>query len=116
MTWKHLFVFGSTYALLVVNDSIYITICWFHAEEWVSAVVQANGIGQYLRLTPKKHGPINFSIKKKRSNSLRKGFLKKQVQISIACHVNISIIPATRITEHLFTVMFFVVLLPIKFI
>ena len=50
----------------------------FKAEEWVSAVGQPIGIGQCLRLTPKKLA----SIKKKSSNSLRKGFSKNHVQLT----------------------------------
>ena len=46
----------------------------FKAEEWVSAVAQPIGIGQCLRLTPKKLVPIRYSGKKKSGNSLRKGF------------------------------------------
>ena len=37
----------------------------FKAEEWVSAVAQPIGIGQCLRLTPKKIAPIRYSVKKK---------------------------------------------------
>ena len=56
----------------------------FKAEEWVSAVVQPIGIGQCLRLTPKKLSPIRSSISKKSCNSLIKGFSKKHVQLSFA--------------------------------
>ena len=56
----------------------------FKAEEWVSAVAQPIGIGQCLRLTPKKLAPISSSIKKKSGNSLRKGFSKKHVQLAFA--------------------------------
>ena len=82
----------------------------FKAEEWVSAVAQPIGIGQCLRLTPKKLAPIRSSVKKKSGNSLRKGFSKKHVQLAFAWHVNISIIPATSIAEQFFRVMFIVVL------
>ncbi len=68
----------------------------FRSEEWVSGVAQPIGIGQCLRLTPKKLVPIRSSIKKKSDNSLRKGFSKKHVQLSFAWHVNISIIPAKK--------------------
>ena len=57
----------------------------FKAEEWVSAVAQPIGIGQCLRLAPKKLSPIRSSIKKKKSgNSLRKGYSKKHVQLAFA--------------------------------
>jgi hypothetical protein len=56
----------------------------FKAEEWVSAVAQPIGIGQCLRLTPKKLAPIRYSVKKKSGNSLRKGFSKKHVQLAFA--------------------------------
>ena len=56
----------------------------FKAEEWVSAVAQPIGIGQCLRLAPKKLTPIKSSIKKKSSNSMRKGFSKKHVQLAFA--------------------------------
>ena len=56
----------------------------FKAEEWVSAVAQPIGIGQCLRLTQKKLAPSSSSIKKKRSNSLRKGSSKKHVQLAFA--------------------------------
>ena len=56
----------------------------FKAEEWVSVVAQPIGIGQCLRLTPKKLAPIRYSVKKKSGNSLRKGFSKKHVQLSFA--------------------------------
>ena len=41
----------------------------FKAEEWVSAVAQPIGIGQCLRLTPKKLVPIKSSVKKKSGNT-----------------------------------------------
>ena len=56
----------------------------FKAEQWVSSVAQPIGIGQCLRLTPKKLVPITSSIKKKSGNSLRKEFSKKHVQLSFA--------------------------------
>ena len=56
----------------------------FKAEDWVSAVAQPIGIGQCLRLTPKKLAPIKSSLKKKSHNSLRKGFSKKHVQLAFA--------------------------------
>jgi len=56
----------------------------FKAEEWVSAVAKPIGIGQCLRLTPKKLAPIRSSVKKKSGNSLRKGFSKKHVQLAFA--------------------------------
>ena len=56
----------------------------FKAEEWVSAVAQPIGIGQCLRLAPKKLAPMKSSIKKKSGNSLRKGFSKKHVQLAFA--------------------------------
>ena len=56
----------------------------FRAEEWVSAVAQPIGIGQCLRLAPKKLAPIRYSVKKKSGNSLRKGFSKKHVQLAFA--------------------------------
>ena len=57
----------------------------FKAEEWVSAVAQPIGIGQCLRLAPKKLAPIRSSIKKKKNgNSLRKGYSKKHVQLAFA--------------------------------
>ena len=82
----------------------------FKADEWVSPVAQPIGIGQCLRLTPKKLSPIRSLVKKKRSNSFKKVFSKKHVQLAFAWHVNISIIPATNIREHFFPVMFIVVL------
>ena len=54
----------------------------FKAEEWVSAVPQPIGIGQCLRLAPKKLAPMRSSIKKKGGNSLKKGFSKKHVQLA----------------------------------
>ena len=56
----------------------------FKAEEWVSAVAQPIGIGQCLRLAPKKLAPIRSSIKSKSCISLRKGFPKKHVQLAFA--------------------------------
>ena len=56
----------------------------FKAEEWVSAVAQPIGIGQCLRLSPKKLAPIKSSIKKKSGNSFSKGFSKKHVQLAFA--------------------------------
>ena len=57
----------------------------FKAEEWLSAVAQPIGIGQSLRLAPKKLAPIRSSIKKKKSgNYLRKGYSKKHVQLAFA--------------------------------
>ncbi len=56
----------------------------FKAEEWVSAVAQPIGIGQCLRLAPKKLSPIRLSIKKNSDNSLRKGLSKKHVQLAFA--------------------------------
>ena len=54
----------------------------FHAEEWVSTVPQPIGIGQCLRLTPKKLAPIRFSFKTRSSTSLKKQFSKKYVQLA----------------------------------
>ena len=56
----------------------------FKAEEWVSAVAQPIGIGQCLRLTPKKLAPIRYSVKKKSGNSFSKEFSKKHVQLAFA--------------------------------
>ena len=56
----------------------------FKAEEWVSAVAKPIGIGQCLRLTPKKLAPITSSVKKKNGNFLSKGFSKKHVQLAFA--------------------------------
>ena len=56
----------------------------FKAEEWVSAVAQPIGIGQCLRLNPKKLAPIRSSIKKNNGNTLRNGFSKKHVQLAFA--------------------------------
>ena len=83
----------------------------FKAEEWVNAVAKPIGITQCLRLNTKKLAPIRSSIRKKSCNLLRKGFSKKHVQLAFARHVNISIIPTTNIEEHLFRIMFIVVLL-----
>ena len=82
----------------------------FKAEEWVSAVARPIGIGQCLRLTPKKIAPLRSSVKKKSCNSLRKGISKKHVQLAFAWHDNISIISGKNIAEHFFYVMFIVVL------
>ena len=56
----------------------------FKAEEWVSAVAQPIGIGQCLRLAPKKLAPNRYTVKKKSGNSLRKGLSKKHVQLAFA--------------------------------
>ena len=56
----------------------------FKAEEWVSAVAQPIGIGQCLRLTPKKLASIRSSVKKKSGNSLTKRLPKKHVQLAFA--------------------------------
>ena len=56
----------------------------FKAEEWASAVEQPIGIGQCLRLAPKKIAPIKSSIKKNSGDSLRKGFSKRHVQLAFA--------------------------------
>ena len=56
----------------------------FKAEEWVSAVAQPIGIGQCLRVTPKKLAPIRYSVKKKSGNSLKKRFSKTHVQLAFA--------------------------------
>ena len=55
----------------------------FKAEEWVSAVAQPIGIGQCLRLTPKKLAPIRSSIKKKSVNFLRKRFSKNMFSLRL---------------------------------
>ena len=55
----------------------------FKAEEWVSAVAQPIGIGQCLRLTPKKLAPIRSSDKKS-GISLKKGLSKKHIQLAFA--------------------------------
>ena len=82
----------------------------FKAEECVSAVARPIGIGQCLRLNPKKLSPIRSSVKKKSCNSLKKRFSKKHVQLAFAWHVNISIISATSIEEQFFHVIYIVVL------
>ena len=56
----------------------------FKAEEWVSAVAQPIGIGQCLRLSPKKLVPIRSSGMKMRGNSFRKEFSKKHIQLAFA--------------------------------
>ena len=56
----------------------------FKADEWVSAVAQPIGIGQCLRLSPKKLAPIASSIRKKSCNSFRKRLSKKHVQLAFA--------------------------------
>ena len=56
----------------------------FKAEEWVSAVAQPIGIGQCLRLSPKKLVPIRSSVMKMRGNSFRKEFSKKHIQLAFA--------------------------------
>ena len=56
----------------------------FRAEEWVSAVAQPIGIGQCLRLEPKKITPMKPSIYKKSRSSLKKAFSKKHVQLAFA--------------------------------
>ena len=82
----------------------------FKADEWVSAVAQPIGIGQCLRLAPKKLAPIRSSFKKKSGNSFKNGFSRKHVQLAFAWHVNISIIPTTNISEQFLSFMFIVVL------
>ncbi len=67
------------YGWLALSASTYVV---FKADESVSAVVQPIGIGQCLRLTPKKLSPIRSSLKKKRSNSLISVFSKKHVQLA----------------------------------
>ena len=56
----------------------------FNAVEWLSPDPQPIGIGQCLRLTPKKLSPIRSSIKNKSGNSFRKGLPKKHVQLAFA--------------------------------
>ncbi len=56
----------------------------FIAEEWVSAVAQPIGIGQCLRLTPKRTAPMKSSLKKKSGTSLKKAFSKRHVQLAFA--------------------------------
>ena len=56
----------------------------FSAKEWASAVAKPIGIGQCLRLAPKKKSPMKSSIKKNSRNSLKKEFSKKHVQLSFA--------------------------------
>ena len=56
----------------------------FIAKEWASAVAQPIGIGQCLRLAPKKKSSMKSSIKKKSGNSLKKAFSKKHVQLAFA--------------------------------
>ncbi len=56
----------------------------FKPEDWVSALDQPIGIGQCLRLPPKKLAPSRSSIKKKSGNTLRKVFSKKHVQLAFA--------------------------------
>ena len=56
----------------------------FKAEEWVSAIAHPVGIGQCLRLSPKKLAPIRSLVKKKSVDSLRRRFSKKHVQLAFA--------------------------------
>ena len=56
----------------------------FNADEWASDVARPIGIGQCLRLTPKKLAPLRSSVKKKSCNSFRKGISKKHVQLAFA--------------------------------
>ena len=56
----------------------------FTADEWISSVAQPIGIGQCLRLTPKKFAPMRSSIKNKSLIPMRKEFSKKHVQLSFA--------------------------------
>ena len=56
----------------------------FKAKEWVSPVDQPIGIGQCLRLAPRKLAPIRSSVKKKSGNFLRKRLSKKHVQLAFA--------------------------------
>tara|TARA_Y100001968_G_scaffold291043_1_gene295223 strand:- start:138 stop:341 length:204 start_codon:yes stop_codon:yes gene_type:complete len=57
----------------------------FKAEEWFSVVAQPIGIGQCLRLTPKKIAPMSTSIKNcNNGSSLSKAFSKKHVQLAFA--------------------------------
>ena len=56
----------------------------FRAEEWPSAVAQPIGIGQCLRLKPKKIVPLKSSLKKRIGSSLKKELSVKHVQLSFA--------------------------------
>ncbi len=82
----------------------------FKAKEWASDIPQPIGIGQCLRLTPKKFAPIRSSIKKKSGNTLRKRLSKTHIQLAFAWHVNFTIIKATNIAEQFCRVMYILVL------
>ena len=81
----------------------------FRAEEWVSAVAQPIGIGQCLRLTPKKLTPIRSSIKnKKNGNTLRKGFSKKKCSACVCMICQYFNYSSDKHSEQFFRVMFIV--------
>ena len=56
----------------------------FKAEEWVSEVAQPIGIGQCLRISPKRHVRIKSPNQVSNGNSLKKTFSKKHVQLAFA--------------------------------
>ena len=56
----------------------------FKASDWSSAVASPIGIGQCIRLKPKKYYPKNVSQKRKIGNISKKESLKSHVQLAFA--------------------------------
>ena len=56
----------------------------FRATDWSSAVASPIGIGQCIRLKPKKYYPKNGFHRKKVGNISKKESLKKHVQLAFA--------------------------------
>ena len=56
----------------------------FHPEQWNSLAAQPIGIGQCLRITPKKYYRRNSSLKKKTVNDKKIKHSNVSVQLSFA--------------------------------
>ena len=69
------------------------------ASDWSSAVASPIGIGQCIRINPKKFYPKSVTTQKRNGTISKKTLLSTHVQLAFAWHVNISIIAATGIAE-----------------
>ena len=81
----------------------------FRAEEWVS-VAQPIGIGQCLRLKPKRISPMKSSTQRKSGISLKKAISKQHVQLSFAWYIYISNIVSILIAELSYLAIYGIVL------
>ena len=56
----------------------------YRADEWVPDVAKPIGIGQGLRLSPKKFSPMKSPLYRKNGCSSKKAFSKSYVQLAFA--------------------------------